>query len=363
MLLVWAVMYYSSLINLELNLQAGRGMDIGQLGQLYGGRWSAVFGKFILVALMYALVAAYFHGLISLSMRFFDLPPHWQPWMASLIFAAVFCVMSLPLHGLYQFNRILFLAMLAIGAVFIGGLCLGGLWHHVALRGGIFLPPPDWSPGHIFAVVPILFTSFGFQVIFHTLTEYCCRDRRVLQRAFFYGSLIPMCVYILWTGAILWVIHANDGAFYGAMARGGVEVGTLIEKLSRISSIPYVHGIVWIIAICSIVTSIIGVGLGLFDSLRPLFRESVSCKRPWITLLALFPPFLMAVRVPHAFPAFLGFSGIILSILAILLPLYLLRRGRFIDHSYPSVASAPLRCLCLIAGIVVIACEVVHLLR
>ncbi|MDR0678950.1 MAG: hypothetical protein LBF24_01715 [Puniceicoccales bacterium] len=362
MVLVWAVMYYSSLINIELNLQAGHGMDIGQLGERYGGKWSAILGKFVLVALMYALLAAYFHGLISMSLHLFSLPQRWLPWVTMEIFAVVYGLMSLPLRGLYQFNRLLFTAMLAIAALFIGGLCIGRFWHHAPLSEGIFLPPNSWSLRRTLPVVPILFTSFGFQVIFHTLTEYCARDRRVLRRVFFYGSLIPMCAYIVWTAAILWAVHGNDANFYGAMAEGKVQVGPLVDKLSHISSLPYAHSTVWAIALCSVVTSIVGVGMGLCDSLRPLFRGKTLRSRPWITLVALLPPFLMAVFVPNAFTAFLGFSGIILSILAILLPLYLLRRGKFTDHNYPAVAKISLQWLCLAVAAVVIVCEIIHLL-
>ncbi|MDR0340055.1 MAG: hypothetical protein LBH53_00640 [Puniceicoccales bacterium] len=109
---------------------------------------------------------------------------------------------------------------------------------------GFFLPPEGWSLGRIFAIISVLFTSFGFQVISHTLTEYCSRDRRVLRRVFFYGSLIPLCLYIIWTIVLLWVVHGNDGDFYGAMTEGKMDVGTLIDKLSRISSLPYAHNVV-----------------------------------------------------------------------------------------------------------------------
>jgi tyrosine-specific transport protein len=37
MLLTWLLMYYTSLVNLELNLQAGKGMSLGALGRHFSG--------------------------------------------------------------------------------------------------------------------------------------------------------------------------------------------------------------------------------------------------------------------------------------------------------------------------------------
>ncbi|WP_081497552.1 MULTISPECIES: aromatic amino acid transport family protein [spotted fever group] len=54
----------------------------------------------------------------------------------------------------------------------------------------------------------------------------------------------------------------------------------------------------------AIVTSILGVGVGLCDSLKPAY--------------------IVAVVVPNAFITILGFAGMILVIIAILLPVYLL---------------------------------------
>ncbi|MDR1438436.1 MAG: hypothetical protein LBI69_05295 [Puniceicoccales bacterium] len=362
MLGIWALMYYSALINVELNLQAGKGMDIGSLGYRFGGKWSACIGKLTLATLMYALLAAYFHGLTSIVSGIFSLQDSQCMWARVGISAFIYGVLVLPIHRLDRFNRLLFMAMILSGGMILVGLMGKG----VSWQPSLLLPASEWSWGCFWGIIPVIFTSFGFQVIFHTLSDYCAMDRRILRRVFFFGSLIPAIVYILWTACVLWAIRSNDQNFYGAMVRGGVDVGKLIERLSRIPSLAYMHIAVWVLALCSIVTSMFGVGMGLCDSIQAFLSNSSSNplkSRPAAACIALAPPLLLGMAVPHAFTMILGFAGIILALLAFVLPLHLLRVGKFISYHYPILANGFLRVLCLVAIVFVIACEVCHLVR
>src|ERR1700722_3551919 len=62
MLLIWFIMYYTSLINLELNLQAGRGLSLGALGRLFSGRTAELIGIISLKLLSYSLLAVFLYG-------------------------------------------------------------------------------------------------------------------------------------------------------------------------------------------------------------------------------------------------------------------------------------------------------------
>src|SRR5579862_8412403 len=62
MLAIWFIMYCSSLINLELNLQADQGRSIGELGRKFSGRTAEFLGTIILKLLSYSLLAVYIYG-------------------------------------------------------------------------------------------------------------------------------------------------------------------------------------------------------------------------------------------------------------------------------------------------------------
>jgi tyrosine-specific transport protein len=354
---MWATMHYSALINLELNLQAGRGMDIGNLGKHFSGPGAAWFGRMVLLLLMYALMAAYFYGLSSLLAEIFHLPPQ-SRWLVTMTIAAVFCaLMVLPVRGLDSVNKPLFIGMLVIAA-----FLLIGLSRHIFWDRSLLLPPLAAKPSHWLAVVPVLFTSFGFQVIFHTLSDYYALNKDVLRRVFLWGSLIPAVVYIVWTVAVLLAIHGNNPAFYGEMVLGHADVGTLVAELSRITANPAIRTIVWTVSVLAIATSMIGVGLGLCTTLQAYLPGKFhhAHHRAFPAVVSTIPPLILALLVPSAFTVILGAAGVILAVLAILLPLYLIRRGNFSNPNYPSVQNSVAQFLIFIAAMLVIFCELAH---
>jgi tyrosine-specific transport protein len=359
MIIVWAVMFYSALINLELNLQAKRGLDIGNLAKLYGGNGAALVGRLTLISLMYALMGAYFYGLSSLIVQIFHQSPGWQNVIIFYV-AVIFCVaMTLPIHGLDAINRIAFMAMLLVGALLVCGLIGYAPWDGTILYSKKFV-----NFGKIMAAVPVLFTSFGFQVVFHTISDYCAMNPKTLKRVFFHGSLIPLVVYIIWTAIILLSIRTNNPSFYDAMAAGNVDIGILVEELSRITSNPGIRIIIWTVSILAITTSVVGVGLGLCGAIRNYLggdpRRTKDRLLP--ALIAAIPPCILSIAVPSAFVTILGFAGIILAILAIILPIYLLRKGKFTSFYYESVKNSKLLKITTIAAYIVIACEALHIL-
>ncbi|WP_082320343.1 aromatic amino acid transport family protein [Rickettsia sibirica] len=89
---------------------------------------------------------------------------------------------------------------------------------------------------------------------------------------------------------------------------------------------PFVQLLVWIISTLAIVTSILGVGVGLCDSLKTMFMNpipNVVMRNMTASIVTILPVYIVAV-VPNAFIIILGFAGMILVIIAILLPVYLL---------------------------------------
>jgi tyrosine-specific transport protein len=210
----------------------------------------------------------------------------------------------------------------------------------------------------------VVFSSFGFQVIFHTLTNYCRQDVKMLKQAFLWGSLIPAIVYILWTCSILSVVYHDDPAFYGRMVEGKIEVGELIQALSGIAKWQSVQLLVWWISILAIATSVLGVGVGLCDSLKVMMGNSVpdpSLRAILASFITVLPAYLVVIYVPNAFIAALGFAGMILAIIAILLPAYLFRKIKVTHLHYPELKATWLIRLSIMVGAIVILCELFNM--
>jgi tyrosine-specific transport protein len=341
MIVIWVAMYYSSLINLELNLQAGRGMSLGDLGRKFSGKGAEWIGIVSLKALSYSLLAAFLYGGSSIIQELIEswtgisYPFH---WISSCYAICAVLILLLPLRLIDYLNRVLFIGLIGIVTILLAGLALSITWTDLPL---FTEKPLDISA---FAVVmPVLFTSFGFQVIFHTLTNYCHKDAKMLKSAFFFGSLLPAIVYILWTCSILGVIYHENPAFYAQMANGQAEVGELIQALSAIAKWPAIQALIWWISSLAIATSVIGVGIGLHESIKGMLPKELPANNLLASILTILPAYLVVVFVPNAFISFLGFAGMVLAIIAILLPVYLFSTNQWKTLYYPELkAKSPL---------------------
>ena len=362
MLFVWFIMYYTSLLNLELNLQAKRGLSLGALGRLFSGKKAELIGIISLKLLSYSLLAVFIYGGSSIlqELIFSKNYGNYSFHIISICYAfTAILLLLLPIKFIDYFNRLLFVGLLGVIAILLGGLALNIDWTNLPLISQQSTDPSRWA-----SLLPVVFTSFGFQVIFHTLANYCDLDGRMLKKAFFWGSLIPAVIYILWTCSILSVVYEDNPLFYDQMANGKVEIGELIQVLSSIAHWPSVQLLVWIISLLAIATSVIGVGIGLCDSINGMLSRYITnaaLRNLIAAVTTVLPAYLVVMIVPNAFITVLGFAGMILAVIAILLPVYLFKKLDTQKLHYPELSIKPLIWLSTAVGVLVIACELLNM--
>lgn len=156
-----------------------------------------------------------------------------------------------------------------------------------------------------------------------------------------------MIIYISWTFVVLSVIYNNDINFYNIIINGKVDVGNLIDKLSNILSLSHLNLIIWMISILVIFTSIIGVGLSLKDSYNNVLkRKNVKNSSLISILITYIPPYMITVFIPDAFIKILGYAGMILVMIAVLLPIYLYFKAN-IEKPYIKIIDKYALILCL----------------
>ena len=180
---------------------------------------------------------------------------------------------------------------------------------------------------------------------------------------------------MIWAISILSILYKQDILFYNAMISGSITVGELVEKLSNIAQMPYLDHVVWVLSCFAIVTSLIGVGIGLYDSFFNHFEDHFSKYDygSWInklvsSLITVLPAYLVVVLIPKTFIAVLGFAGMILVVIAIFLPAFLLIKVKKFSMPnikylyYKELKSDFLINLSIVLGIIVVVCEVVNLI-
>jgi tyrosine-specific transport protein len=362
MVIIWFIMYYTSLINLELNLQAGHGLSLGALGRYFSGRTAELIGTISLKLLSYSLLAVFIYGGSSILKELITSKTAVEYSFNNI--ATCYALLSialllLPIKLIDYLNRFLFVGLLVVVAILLTGLVITINWSELPLFSEQYSDLSVWM-----AIIPVVFTSFGFQVIFHTLTNYCHKNVKMLKQAFLWGSLIPAIVYIVWTCSILSVVYQDNPQFYDQMAAGKAEVGELIQVLSGIAKWQSVQLLVWLISILAIATSVLGVGVGLCDSLKGMLSKKVpntGIRNILASIITILPAYLVVMYVPNAFITVLGFAGMILAVIAILLPIYLFWQIKTDRFHYSELNIKYLTLLSFAIGITVIICELFNM--
>lgn len=155
-----------------------------------------------------------------------------------------------------------------------------------------------------FFALPVVFTSFGFQGVVPTLTNYLGRNPKKTAIAIWVGSFIPLLAYILWEALILGVVPLEG--LLNAKICGETAVYPLKDFLQR----PSLFLIGKFFAFFAIVTSFFGVTLGLTDFLSDgLHIKKQRQGKIYLALLVFLPPLLIALINPCLFLNALHYGG------------------------------------------------------
>jgi len=310
---LWALMCYTALLLLEVYQHVPADTGLGSLARRYLGRYGQWLTGFSMLFLMYALTAAYISGageLLSSSLSDWlaiTLPPSAGVLLFTLVGGAVVCI-GTSLVDL--FNRFLFTAK----TIFLV-LMLALLLPHIHQVNLLTLP---LEKGLALSAIPVIFTSFGFHGSVPSIVSYMNGDIKKLRRVFMVGSFIPLVAYIFWQLATLGSIGSPALASLLATHAG---LNGLLQAIREVVASPHVELAVHLFADLALATSFLGVALGLFDYLADLFqRKNSPMGRLQTGLLSFLPPLAFALFYPRGFVLALGYAGVALAVLALIIP-------------------------------------------
>lgn len=366
MLITWLVIYYSALLGSELTFRAKDNMSLSEIARHLSGRGAELIAMGSVMVLSYALLAAYLYGGSSISSSLIIATLQQTIPVTSILKITtlfLFIVLTLGIKWMDYINRLMFFALI--------GLLLAtilGLGHNVQL---LTIPTvtemtkkaTTWT-----IAVPIIFTSFGFQMMIPAISGYLNQSTSSIKRAFFWGSLIPVAVYLAWTIATLGTLTTSQPDLFQQIVQGDIDVGEFVQMLSTTTSWHHLQLLVWGVSFFAIITSAFGVALGVIDVWQKLFTSVLTnelVRRISAALATIIPPFIISLLTPGAFIKALGFAGMILVIIAIILPTYLIYKSDNKVHnmsSYPLTSNHLIRIICLIFAIGLIGCELFNMM-
>ena len=349
---LWALMCYTALLLLEVYQHVPADMGLGSLAARYLGRYGQWVTGFCMLFLMYALTAAYISGageLLASSLNQWlgwSLPPAGGVLLFTAIGGAVVCL-GTSLVDL--FNRFLFSAKIIFLAIM-----LALLLPHIHQINLLTLP---LQQGLALSAIPVIFTSFGFHGSVPSIVSYLNGDIRKLRRVFIIGSFIPLVAYIFWQLATLGSI---DSPAFTALLAQNAGLNGLLEALREVVASPHVELAVHLFADLALATSFLGVALGLFDYLADLFqRKNSSGGRLQSGAITFLPPLAFALFYPRGFVMALGYAGVALAVLALMLPSLLVMKSRkqHPDAPWRVAGGTPALWLVLLCGIAIVAIQ------
>ncbi len=361
MVCYWLYMLITAILASEVVIRFSDHPTIPEIaGRELGRVWSWI-GAGALLLLFGSLMVAYTVSGASVMQGIFTPIINLPAWVYMIVLTMLLGgVVVNKIPALDHVNRHLFMLMI----VALGIMSVIILNHDVTPQLQL-QSHPEHVPtrSEIFAVIPVLFTTFGFQGSIPVIIKYVGTNRRDLWLTFGLGSFIPLLVYLLWQYVALEGLSSETRSLARALDIDNVgPFLTLLQDSAQERSSDTVGALFGISAqvfsFFAIVTSYIGVGLTLRDYLGNVLPGKEVFNTPikqfaWVSGV----PLVAALVYPHGFIGALGFAGFMLLILAVILPgiVYLKMRKK-----RPIITGVWL--LVLLIGVLIGAAEVQNML-
>ena len=322
---LWALLTFSALLFVELYQTAESDAGIGTLAEQYFGKAGRIIATAVLIIFLYALIAAYISGGGSLLKDL--LPESFGDKVSILLFTVIFgSFIVIGTHSVDKINRVLFFVMLAAFAVVLS-LMLPEIKFDNLMETPI-------DNALIISASPVFFTAFGFHGSIPSLNKYLDGNVKALRISILVGSAITLCAYILWQMSTHGLLTQNE---FLQILKEDATLNGLVKATLAITGSNVIAGAVKLFSTLALVTSFLGVGLGLLECIEDLLKRSfnISAGRISLGLMTFIPPLVFALFYPEGFILALGYAGQMFAFYAVVLPVSLVWKARRAHTNLP----------------------------
>jgi len=335
---LWILLTYSALLFVEVYQTTESDSGIGTLSALYFGNAGRVVSTTVMFVFLYALLAAYISGGGEILMKATQstgllgqegVIANTSPEMTLKIFIGIFTVffgsfVIISTKVVDGFNRLLFFVMLValVVVMFV-------MFPKASVQNLMAMPLDN---ALIISAAPIFFTSYGFHGSIPSLVKYMEGDVRGLRIAIVAGSAITLVGYILWQLSTHGVLSQSE---FTQILKEKPTLYGLIEACRHITGSEIIASAVQLFSALALVTSFLGVALGLFDCTEDMLRKGlhINAGRLLLGAITFLPPVLFAYFYPD-FIAALSYAGQMFAFFAVVLPVGLVWKAR---RRYPNL--------------------------
>lgn len=217
---------------------------------------------------------------------------------------------------------------------------------------------PTYTNQQLWLVFPILVTAFGYHTVIPTLCNYLDEKKHPLKAAIVLGTLIPLIIYLLWlTGTVGVIPHSGKMSFTHIESTNN-HLKTFINTLNILNHNQAIQWSITVFSNVAVTTSFLGVTIGLFDFIADAFKRSNNrTGRLQTALITFVPPLLFALIYPNGFIVALGFAGIMVTILEVILPAAMIIREKKLSENQ-NIPYQKLAFIILVTGSALLILEV-----
>lgn len=295
--IAWAFMTLTGLLLVEVNGWFERRVNLLSMLNHTLGPIGKALGWLLYLFLFYALLVAYISAsgnhVSSLFLSNFGIT--FPDWLGSLFFVLLFgWIVYLGTRPVDLLNRFLMIGKIAayLGLVIFGiKFVTPHLLTHTEIQ-------------YSFFSLPVLIISFGFHNMIPSLSHYLKNDVKRVRQSILGGSFFTLLIYIIWEIIALGILPPE---VIGKSYAGDIDAAAAIKSFLGTSVVGEFAGV---LAFFAILTSFLAQSLSLSHFLGDGLKvKAKKRENPWMCVLALLPPLLLAFVNPQLFFQALNFAG------------------------------------------------------
>ena len=163
------------------------------------------------------------------------------------------------------------------------------------------LAPKPTKPIHFLAAMPVLITSFSYQMLIPSIRDYFQSNVRRIKKALWIGGAIPLVIYFLWVSIVFGLLPELTPQD---------NLTTMVTMLENRVRIPFLSLIVNFFTDVAVTTSFLGVSMSLFHFIQDGFNlhHKGFKDKAIASLITFLPPLCFAWIYPKGFLAALSFD-------------------------------------------------------
>ncbi|MBV7298422.1 aromatic amino acid transporter [Enterovibrio paralichthyis] len=242
--------------------------------------------------------------------------------ITSVIFVAVFSLFVW--HSTRAVDRIsvVLIAFMVLSFVFgVSGMAVNV---DIAVLLDTANPDRQYAP-YAMAMLPVALTSFGYHHSVSSMRAYYGEERKA-KYAILGGTVIALALYCLWLISIFGNLPRHE---FGPVIEQGGNVDALLKQLDGVITSDSVSRAINAFSMAAILSSFIGVGLGVFDFLADYFKfDDTKAGRTKCWAVTFLPPLVMSLLFPFGFIVAIGYAGAAATVWACIIPALLAMKSR-----------------------------------